>query len=70
MRKRSLKTSIVENEEGQAVIEYLLMLVVTVGIVTIIGMGFRKSLFKIWTGFSKEISAACPGCPSDLRPLR
>lgn len=58
------------NDEGQAVVEYILMLVVTVSVVSIIGLGFRKTLFKLWSTFSREIAAACPGCPSDLRQLK
>lgn len=58
------------NEAGQAVVEYVLMLVVTVGIVTLIGVGFRKTLFTLWSGFARDIVAACPGCPTDLRRLR
>lgn len=54
-----------KDENGQAVVDYVLTLTVVVTIVGIIATGFRRSLFKIWEIFSKEISAACPGCPPD-----
>jgi Flp pilus assembly pilin Flp len=56
-----------KGEEGQAVIEYILMLVVTITIVSIIGIGFRKTLFRLWGKLTQEIAAACPGCPPDPR---
>jgi hypothetical protein len=59
MRKPSVKTA----ESGQAVLEYVLMLSMAVGVVILIGVGFRKSIFKVWQGFTRDIAAACPGCP-------
>ena len=53
------------NQSGQAVIEYVLMLLMALSIVSIIGIGFRKSLYRIWQSFAQDISAACPGCPPD-----
>lgn len=63
-----LKTAVsrfARDEEGQAVVEYLLMVSVTVVAAGILGFGFRKTLFKLWGIFAEEISAACPGCPPD-----
>ena len=59
--------SLWDDEEGQAVVEYILMILMAVSVVTIIGVGFRKTLFKLWTLFAQEISAGCPGCPPDPR---
>lgn len=53
------------DEEGQAVVEYLLMVSVTVVAAGILSFGFRKTLFKLWGMFSREITAGCPGCPPD-----
>ena len=52
-------------EEGQAIIEYVLMVSITVTAVGALGFGFRRTLFKLWESFSKDITAACPGCPPD-----
>jgi Flp pilus assembly pilin Flp len=51
--------------QGQAVVEYVLMLFLVVAAVAIIGTGFRKSLYGLWEGLSGEIAAGCPGCPKD-----
>jgi hypothetical protein len=53
------------NQQGQAVLEYMLMLSVALAVVTTISIGFKKSLFTIWGIFSQEIAAPCPGCPAD-----
>jgi predicted membrane protein len=50
-------------ESGQAILEYVLMMSMAVGVVIIIGVGFRRSIFHVWKGFTREIAAACPGCP-------
>lgn len=53
------------DEEGQAIVEYLLMVSVTVMSVGVLGFGFRKTLFRLWQTFAQDITAACPGCPPD-----
>ena len=58
------------DDRGQAVVEYILMVSITVMSVGALGYGLRKTLFSLWTVFAREISAACPGCPSDLKALK
>lgn len=41
------------------------MLFLVVVAVAIIGTGFRRSLFNLWSALSGEIAAGCPGCPPD-----
>ena len=53
------------DEEGQAVVEYVLMLITAISVVALMGAGLRRSLFTVWEFFAKQISAACPGCPPD-----
>jgi len=78
MRKTALNTrtpapglktappSILGDTRGQAVVEYVLMLLMALAVVTTISVGFKKSLFSIWGVFAKEISAPCPGnCQPD-----
>jgi Flp pilus assembly pilin Flp len=54
-----------DDEGGQAVVEYILMLIMAVSLVALIAKGFRTTLFKLWTLFAQEISAGCPGCTPD-----
>jgi Flp pilus assembly pilin Flp len=53
------------DEEGQAVVEYILMVSATIVSVGALSFGFRKTLFKIWEMFARDITAACPGCPPE-----
>jgi hypothetical protein len=55
------RVSLAQNTEGQAVVEYIIMLVVAIGVVTTISVGFKKSLFSVWQVFASDISAPCPG---------
>lgn len=54
---------LVANQQGQAIVEYILTLSVSIAIVVALSSTFRKSIFKLWVGLAKGISAACPGCP-------
>jgi hypothetical protein len=50
-------------EEGQVLIEYILMLSVCVGLLIGVQRSFRGSVFIVWKQLANEISAACPkGC--------
>lgn len=52
------------DERGQAVVEYILMLVLVISFVGMIAFGFRSSVVKLWQSFSRDVSAACPrDCP-------
>jgi hypothetical protein len=53
------------NESGQAIVDYVLTLLLLVSIVTIMATGFRRSLFSLWKTVSREVSAPCPGCAAD-----
>ncbi len=68
MRKRLTRAGsagqrALKDDRGQAILEYVLMVALAVGVVTMIGVGFRKTVFKLWKGFSRDVAAACPGCP-------
>ena len=56
---------LMEDEQGQAVIEYVLMVSVMVTAVGSLAYGLRKTLFKLWGKLAQEITAACPSCPPD-----
>jgi Flp pilus assembly pilin Flp len=67
MRKREqaeLKTPGRASEAGQALIEYVLLIAITLSLVTLLANGLRRSVFSLWTFYAKTVSAPCPGCPS------
>jgi Flp pilus assembly pilin Flp len=61
---------LVRDEDGQAVVEYLLVVSITITVTGMLAMGLRKTLFALWSTFAKDIVAACPGCPSDIKTLK
>ena len=56
---------LLNDQDGQALVEFMLMLAVSVSVVSIIGTAFRKSLLNIWKQLTREITAACVNCPHD-----
>lgn len=52
-------------QEGQVLIDYLMTLLLVISLVSAIGYSFRRSVFALWQAIAREVSAACPGCPSD-----
>lgn len=55
-------------QEGQVLVEYLLMLSLAVALLVTVQLSFKRSVFSIWKKFSAEVSAACPkGCLPDGR---
>lgn len=52
-------------QSGQAMIEYILMLVVAISLVAVMASSFRKTLTNLWGFYIRQISAACPGCQAN-----
>jgi hypothetical protein len=71
--RKSLKTGMLArflieltgDQEGQATVEFVLTLSAAIAIVSVIAIGFRRSILAVWQAISKEVTAACPGCPAD-----
>lgn len=61
--KNFVKTFLIE-DEAQAIVEYMLLLMIIVTGVTIMTNSFRTTVRKLWVVITKEVIAACPGCPS------
>ncbi len=60
-----------KKDSGQATVEYILMLLLALSMIALMGGVFRRSLYRIWQTFSREISAACPtDCPADTSKIR
>ena len=51
------------DDSGQAVVEYVLMVMLALSVVSVIGITFRKTVIRMWEMISKDVAAACPGCP-------
>lgn len=58
-----MRKNLFDDQEGQAVVEYVLMVMIAMAVVGVIATGFRKSLIALWEKMAQDISAPCPGCP-------
>lgn len=56
------------SQEGQTIIEFILMVVVALALVGIISRSFRQGVIKVWGYYIQQVTGACPnGCPTDYR---
>ena len=53
-----------QDEEGQAVVEYVLGITTAVMIVAIVSLGIKRSLLNLWSVMTKQIATPCPTCRS------
>lgn len=54
--------SFVHDESGQAIIEFFLLLLATVVIVSTLKTSLTRLTAKLWSLFARKIAAACPAC--------
>ena len=54
--------SVSENREGQAVIEFVLMIAVVLSIFVALRFGFQNIRNFLWMEMSCQVVAPCPGC--------
>jgi Flp pilus assembly pilin Flp len=60
------QTKTLGNQSGQVFVEYILMLAMVVSLLVAMQSTFRSSIYTLWVGLGKEITAGCPqGCLPD-----
>jgi Flp pilus assembly pilin Flp len=52
----------IRNEDGQAVVEYVLLLVAVVSVIGVLKTGIRKITAMFWLFMARRIAAPCPAC--------
>jgi Flp pilus assembly pilin Flp len=57
--------NLLREQEGQALLEYMLMLMLALGVVSTLTIGFRRIILRLWGSMTQDITAACPGCPAN-----
>lgn len=57
--------SFLKDESGQAIIEFFLLLLVTIGVVSFLKTSLKNLTVKFWAFMGKRISAPCPTCAPD-----
>ena len=53
---------ILKNNQGQAITEYLLLLILVVGFVVLMNTVLKKTMAQYWINIAQKIVQACPGC--------
>ncbi len=62
-RPLNVRNQFLCHSDGQAMVEYILMILVALSLVVMMGHIFRKTLIGVWGFYTHKISAACPtGC--------
>jgi Flp pilus assembly pilin Flp len=59
---------LLKDQEGQAIVEYVLMLTAVISLVAMLGAGFRKTVFSFWKMVKVEVSAGCPSRACHINP--
>jgi Flp pilus assembly pilin Flp len=51
-----------KDESGQAILEFVLLLLVTIGVITFLKNNIKSITVKFWSYLAKRIAAPCPNC--------
>lgn len=55
-------------QKGQAVIEYLLVIVVISVIIAVIIRNSNQFIYRFWTGLTRQVSSPCADCEAPSAP--
>ncbi len=58
-----------KQSSGQAVVEYVLMLVLAIALVAVINGSLSGSVRNLWRALVSDVAAPCPRCPV-VNPIR
>jgi Flp pilus assembly pilin Flp len=64
IKNKSLKTFI-EDESGQAMLEYILLVGSAIGLVAMLKTSLNEMTGKLWKMLAKRIAAGCAGCSTE-----
>ena len=57
-----------DDEGGQAIVEYLLMLSIVTATFMVVFGRFQGALFGLWKSVIRDVRAPCPGCSPSGQP--
>ena len=55
-------TRFLKDESGQAILEFMMVLLMTIIVVGTLKTSLTQMTAKLWGFFARRIAAACPGC--------
>lgn len=50
-----------DRQGGQALVEYVIMVSISIMLVLILQKGFRQGVGQLWAYYARNIAAGCPG---------
>ena len=56
--------------KGQAILEYILMIVMISIVVAIAIRNTNETLYNYWSALTQQVSAPCPNCDTDQFPAK
>lgn len=56
------------NHRGQAILEYILMVVMLAVTVAVVIRNSNRTIYSFWTGLARQIAIPCPECTSPAAP--
>ena len=54
--------------QGQAILEYILMVVMLAVTVAVVIRNTNRTIYQFWTGMTLQVSIACPDCSAPEAP--
>ena len=49
-------------QRGQALVEYIMAVILCIGVASMINGSIKKGIAKIWVSMAADIAPGCPGC--------
>lgn len=56
------------NKKGQAIIEYLLMIIMLAVTIAVAIRASNATIYNAWTGLTRQIAAPCNSCTTEIGP--
>ena len=57
-----------QKRRGQAIIEYLLMVIMLAVTVAVAIRGSNRTIYQLWTGLVRQVAKGCPDCDAPDAP--
>ena len=58
----------IKSHEGQAILEYILLVLMLAMTVAVVIRGTNRTIYRYWTGLAHTVSMGCPDCSAPVTP--
>lgn len=69
MKQPIARRTIRRGKRGQALVEYMMAVLMCIGVASAVNNAMKKGIVKIWVSMAKSIAPGCPLCtpPDDIK---